>query len=148
MVGIGDVAKRAGVSIATVSRVLNEDPTLSVTDETKRKIAESVNFYHYVKKSPVAKNLTNIALITTVSEVDELEDPYFRTIRRGIQVEAEQSKVNLKKIIRLSETPLEQDDLLKCQGVLIIGQVLSSVIEEVSAINSNVVVIDDPSIEA
>lgn len=77
-----------------------------------------------------------------------MEDPYFRTIRRGIQVEAEQSKVNLKKIIRLSETPLEQDDLLKCQGVLIIGQVLSSVIEEVSAINSNVVVIDDPSIEA
>ncbi|HBM9288892.1 TPA: LacI family DNA-binding transcriptional regulator, partial [Enterococcus faecium] len=72
MVGIRDVAKRAGVSIATVSRVLNEDPTLSVTDETKRKIAESVNFYHYVKKSPVAKNLTNIALITTVSEVDEL----------------------------------------------------------------------------
>lgn len=38
---------------------------------------------------------------------------------------------------------VEQDDLLKCQGVLIIGQVLSSVIEEVSAINSNVVVIDD-----
>ena len=37
--------------------------------------------------------------------------------------------------------------MLKCQGVLIIGQVLSSVIE-VSAINSNVVVIDDPSIEA
>ena len=142
MVGIRDVAKRAGVSIATVSRVLNEDPTLSVTDETKRKIAESVNFI-IMSKSPLQKNLTNIALITTVSEVDELEDPYFRTIRRGIQVEAEQSKVNLKKIIRLSETPLEQDDLLKCQGVLIIGQVLSSVIEEVSAINSNVVVIDD-----
>ncbi|MCU7722025.1 LacI family DNA-binding transcriptional regulator [Enterococcus faecalis] len=55
MVGIRDVAKRAGVSIATVSRVLNEDPTLSVTDETKRKIAESVNFYHYVKKVPLQK---------------------------------------------------------------------------------------------
>lgn len=148
MVGIRDVAKRAGVSIATVSRVLNEDPTLSVTIETKQKIAESVQFYNYVKKSPAAKNVTNIALITTVSEVDELEDPYFRTIRRGIQIEAEQSKVNLKKIIRLSDTPLDKDDLVKCQGVLIIGQVLPSVIEEVSAINPNVVVIDDPSVEA
>ncbi|MCF7547058.1 hypothetical protein L3X09_14040 [Enterococcus faecium] len=35
--------------------MLNEDPTLSVTDETKRKIAESVNFYHYVKKVPLQK---------------------------------------------------------------------------------------------
>ena len=54
MVGIRDVAKRAGVSIATVSRVLNEDPTLSVTDETKRKIAESVNFI-IMSKSPLQK---------------------------------------------------------------------------------------------
>lgn len=145
MAGIRDVAKRAGVSIATVSRVLNEDPTLSVTEETRQKIAESVNFYNYSLKKASGKKLSSIAVITTVSEIDELEDPYFRAIRRGIQLEAEQSKVNLYKTIRLSEVALHVDELRDCSGVLIIGQVLSSVIEMVATVNNNIVIIDDPS---
>ena len=75
MAGIRDVAKRAGVSIATVSRVLNEDPTLSVTDETKEKIAEAVAFLNYKKKVSKAKMKDSIIIITTVSESDELEEP-------------------------------------------------------------------------
>ena len=146
MVGIREVAKRAGVSIATVSRVLNEDPTLSVTDETKQKIIESVNFYQYVKKKAPVKSINSIALITTVSEVDELEDPYFRAIRRGIQSEAEQSKVNLKRVIRLSEAPLDEEELRGCQAILIIGQVLPSVIEKVLSINPHIVIINKPNI--
>ncbi|MBU5594305.1 LacI family DNA-binding transcriptional regulator [Amphibacillus sp. MSJ-3] len=146
MVGIRDVAKRAGVSIATVSRVLNQDPTISVTEETKRKIAESVKFYNYQKKKPTKKQVINVALITTVSEIDEWEDPYFRVIRRGIQVQAEMSQVHIKKILRLSESPLDLEALNDCQGILIIGQVAASVIEKVSAINSNLLIIDDPRV--
>lgn len=37
MATIKDIAQLAGVSIATVSRVLNYDTTLSVSDETKKK---------------------------------------------------------------------------------------------------------------
>ena len=36
MATIKDIAELAGVSIATVSRVLNYDSTLSVGDETKK----------------------------------------------------------------------------------------------------------------
>ncbi|HJA90293.1 MAG TPA: LacI family DNA-binding transcriptional regulator, partial [Candidatus Jeotgalibaca merdavium] len=35
MATIHDVARESGFSIATVSRVLNNDPNLSVTDETR-----------------------------------------------------------------------------------------------------------------
>ena len=37
-VTLKDIADRAGVSLATVSRVLNNDPQLSVGEETRRKI--------------------------------------------------------------------------------------------------------------
>lgn len=46
MATIKDIAKLAGVSIATVSRVLNQDETFTVSDETKLKIfkvAEELN---------------------------------------------------------------------------------------------------------
>ena len=41
MATIKDIAERAGVSSATVSRVLNYDATLSVADETKKRVFEA-----------------------------------------------------------------------------------------------------------
>ena len=41
MANLSQIAKKAGCSISTVSRVLNYDPTLSVTDKTKQKFFES-----------------------------------------------------------------------------------------------------------
>ena len=44
MATIKDIAAKAGVSIATVSRVLNHDETLNAQEETKKRIFE-IAFY-------------------------------------------------------------------------------------------------------
>ncbi|MCV5753912.1 LacI family DNA-binding transcriptional regulator, partial [Escherichia coli] len=47
MAKLKDIAIEAGVSLATVSRVLNNDPTLSVKEETKYRILEIAEKLEY-----------------------------------------------------------------------------------------------------
>lgn len=53
MATIKDIAEKAGVSIATVSRVLNYDETLNVQDETRKRIfevAEQLDYQVRIRK--------------------------------------------------------------------------------------------------
>ena len=52
MVSIKDVAKRAGVAISTVSKVLNDYP--NVSDKTKKKVNEAVEELNFVPNSVAA----------------------------------------------------------------------------------------------
>ena len=88
MVTLKEIAEDVGVSIATVSRVLNEDPSLSVTEETRTKVYESAQKLGYRTKSiqPLVKN---VAFLYWFTEQEELEDVYFQEMRKEI---ADQSK--------------------------------------------------------
>ena len=50
MATIRDIAERAGVSVTTVSRVLNMDDTLNVSAETRVKVFEIAEELDYVPR--------------------------------------------------------------------------------------------------
>lgn len=50
MSNIREVAKKANVSITTVSRILTNDSTLHVSKQTKEKVAEAMRELNYVYK--------------------------------------------------------------------------------------------------
>ena len=63
MATIKDIAKGAGVSIATVSRVLNLDETLNVSEETRKKvmeIAEELNYVPVKERKNKIKNYNKV----------------------------------------------------------------------------------------
>ena len=62
MATIRDVAKKANVSVATVSRVLNNDTTLSTSLETKQKIFAAAKELNYVKKKGYRWEIQKIVL--------------------------------------------------------------------------------------
>ncbi|MBP2966752.1 LacI family DNA-binding transcriptional regulator, partial [Acinetobacter baumannii] len=86
MATIKDIAKLANVSQATVSRVLNYDSTLSVGDETKKKIFEAAEELEYTKHKKVKHvEKGKIAIFQWVTEKDELDDVYYLSLRMGAE---------------------------------------------------------------
>lgn len=70
MATIRDLAKHTGFSVTTISRVLNNDPTLSVTDNTRVSILEAADELHYTlpKTRRSHKNrLVHIAIVEMMS---------------------------------------------------------------------------------
>lgn len=82
MVSIKDVAKRAGVAISTVSKVLNNYP--NVSEETKEKVNRAVEELNFVPNSVAAalssKQAGRVALLINLNEktqaIDEIAMQY------------------------------------------------------------------------
>ena len=93
MATIKDIAERAQVSPATVSRVLNYDETMSVSIETRNRIfqvAEELNYVKYKSKnkknnSKSSEPTHTIAVIQWYTEQEEINDLYYYAIRIGIE---------------------------------------------------------------
>ena len=89
MVTLKEIAKAVGVSTATVSRVLNFDPTLSITEAKRQAIIETAEALNYA--TPRARNrarqhgLRKVALVHFLRPDLELIDPYYVGLRLGIE---------------------------------------------------------------
>ncbi len=94
MVTIKKIAETAGFSPATVSRLLNNDPSLSITDETKERILQVAEDLGYTghKIEPPRRD---IGLFYWLSPEEELQDTYFETMRRLVVESAEKQRMNL-----------------------------------------------------
>ena len=84
-ININEIAKKAGVSIATVSRALNSSG--SVKPETRRRIQELAREYHY-RPHPFARGLSKRKTDTIGVILPELNDEFFMDIIHGVDEEA------------------------------------------------------------
>ena len=82
MANLSQIAKKAGCSISTVSRVLNYDPTLSVTDKTKQKIFRIADDMNYSLPKNRAKSGQNLAIVQWYTEEQELTFPFESALKK------------------------------------------------------------------
>ncbi|WP_297080288.1 LacI family DNA-binding transcriptional regulator [uncultured Enterococcus sp.] len=109
MATIKDIAQRAGVSPATVSRVLNFDTELSVAMETKQKIFEVAEALNYHKHKQKKKETALIRYVQWYDTEEELADLYYLALRLGIEKKAEELNIRLLKesLDQLSDTEVD-----------------------------------------
>ncbi len=92
-----EVAKRAGVSIATVSKVLSNTPYFS--EETRRKVLQAVDELGYIPNlaaRALASGKTNIIAVVFPYVYDAIfTDPLVQHILQGIEAECSQHGYNL-----------------------------------------------------
>ncbi|MGF6906526.1 LacI family DNA-binding transcriptional regulator [Fusobacterium sp. PH5-44] len=107
---INDVAKYAGVSLATVSRVINGK---NVKKETREKVEEAIKKLNYVPNfmaSSLQKTKSNMILVI----VPAISNPYYSSILEGIEVAAKSFGYN----IILGSSYSSEKQLLKYMNLL------------------------------
>ncbi|MFD1672670.1 LacI family DNA-binding transcriptional regulator [Agrilactobacillus yilanensis] len=87
MATIKDIAQLAEVSIATVSRILNFDETLSVTEETRQRVLQAAEQLHYKRKSKKTKQpiKAKIGIVQWRKINQELSDLYYLQVQYGAE---------------------------------------------------------------
>ncbi|MEV6425810.1 substrate-binding domain-containing protein [Streptomyces sp. NPDC051662] len=85
MAGIKDVAAEAGVSVATVSRVLNDHPSVSPT--SRARVLAAVTALGY-RPNAVARSLRTDRTRTLGLVISDVLNPYFTSLARAVEEEA------------------------------------------------------------
>jgi DNA-binding LacI/PurR family transcriptional regulator len=120
---IRDVAKKAQVGVGTVSRVLNDHP--SVSPETKEKVLAAIEQLDYVP-NPVAQRLSRGRTHTISVVLPYLTIPSFVERLRGVQNILDYSEYDL--VLYSAENPDRRDHLLntlprkaRTDGIIIVS---------------------------
>lgn len=143
MATLKDIAKEAGVSLATVSRVLNDDPTLSVKEETKHTILEIAERLEYTvlpqyRAQQNKKQHYHFLALYNYCKTAEINDPYYLSIRYGIELQCEKLGIELSNCY---ENTLHLDQN-KIDGVLMVGNGTANMLKQIEKVCSNICYID------
>ncbi|MBM7600021.1 LacI family transcriptional regulator [Virgibacillus halotolerans] len=139
MATIKDIAQKAGVSPATVSRVLNYDASLSVADETKKKVFEAAEELSYRKKATNRYTGQKIAVVHWYTEKEELNDLYYLSIRLGIEARCKQLDINPDIYFFNNIDDIDPNEI---EGIIAVGKFSDQQVRELTAINPAVVFVD------
>lgn len=142
MATIKDIAEMANVSVATVSRILNNDATLKTSLETKQRVIEAAKKLKYKKTSRQTKATFKLGIVQWSSAEQEMKDSYYLSVRRGIE---DFCIKNCIQIVRAYKSDLNYTEQIQdVDGIICIGKFSQKEIQKLVCISKNIVFLDMP----
>ena len=146
MATLKEIADKVGVSLATVSRVLNNDSGILVADETKEQILKVADELNYKtakqrKGKNTAKRIVTIGIVEMYDVVKQLQDPYYLLLRNIVEKKAFENDVKLVRLFK-KDNDYEVLEDVELQGIIAIGKFTSEEVSKLSYRTGNIVFID------
>ena len=142
MATIKDIALAAGISSGAVSRILNNDPTLSVSPETKKRVFDIAQEMNYQKSRNRDKSLFKMGILQWFSAEQEMQDSYYLLVRQGIEDFCQKHSIGIIRAFQSDTTSIET--LSDVDGLICIGKFSHEEIEKFIGICQNIVFLDMP----
>ncbi len=160
MATLKEIAALAGVSSATVSRVLNQDPSLSVTHETRQRVLNAAKRLGYrtvqqryqTNQSPEADKQTGPAEkrigIAQMFETEQLlEDICYLLLKNFLDEACFEKRWSTVMLFRDERGRFIKNDELPLDGVVAIGRFTQAEISDFHSFTDNIVFLDSSSDE-
>lgn len=142
-VKIKDVAKEANVSVATVSRVLNNIPV--VNEETKQRVLDAIKRTGY-KPNAIARSLKMQRTNTFGIMIPDISSAYYTEVVRGVEDVCNIYDYNII-LCNTDSDPIKEETYFnvfyekQCDGILYIGKKIDNNLFDEKVLNSRVPVV-------
>lgn len=157
MATLKEIAHIAGVSSATVSRVLNQDPTLSVTEETRKRVQQTAKELGYrtiqqryqafqdsdgdgQKQQGTAEKRIGIAQMFEKQQL--LEDIYYLMLKNVLDEVCFERHWSTVMLFRNDQGHFVKHDDLPLDGIVAIGRFTQGEIGDFYCYTDNIVFLD------
>lgn len=151
MATLKELSEKTGYSSATISRILNGDPTLSVTEETRRIVLEEAGRSNYIatrsRRGRPTKSIFRVGVAETFPPVQQLKDPYYLYLSCYIRQGCLDRNYTYIPLECYGDTtaPKKDDNLT---GIIAIGRYTPEQIQSLADLSSNLVFVDSSPLEA
>ena len=145
MATLKELAEYTGFSSTTISRILNNDPTMAASEETRKKVIEAAGALNYTtsrSKKGGGKTALRIALAEMLSPAEQLEDPYYLYLRRFVEHACMEQKIELLSLLYQEETGYSLLTPSALDGIIAIGIFTRRQVEMLHRLSGNVVFLD------
>ena len=152
MVTLKNLSEITGYSIATISRVLNNDKTLRASEETKKiikTIAETSGYKTLQSKKSKQKTKTSLynrcclGIIEPSNIQEHIQDPYYLYLKGFVEQECFNKKIEIVKIqYDIKNEKYNFFPNKKVDGIITIGHFSVKEIDDMKKITKNIVFLD------
>lgn len=140
------LAEHTGFSVATISRVLNNDPTMLAGEETRQIIFDTAQKLGYVggsgrRTQRIIKDTMVIGIAEMMTPAEQVYDPYFLYLKNFIDHSCMEKKIQTVSL-RVDKDEVHLLSAAGIDGIIAIGYFSKGQIQSMQRISRNIVFLD------